>query len=616
MLNFNPSQLLPPIPEKTDVVTYTIKVNGETISDQFEVTHIFVNRRFNRIPFAIIRILDSDVSVQRLEVSDQDVFSPGNKIEISVGYYSDENLLFKGYIIKHSIKIKSNSSPELEIECKDVAVKMTVGRKNKYFSDQTDTDIIREIARDHDINIEGDDMEVKHPHMVQYFTTDWDFALTRADANAQLVLPKDGTLIVKKPDFDQDAKFVLNYGSSIYEFEAEMDARDQYPAAKVVSWNASEQELSVAEANPSGSSVLSGGGLLSAAGNALSGGISNVVADLFGTGANTDYTQVIGLEHYLAQHTGALSNEELQNWAAAQFQKSTLSKSKGRVRFEGVADIYPGDNIDLQNVGIRHSGKVFVTAVKHEIMEGAWFTEAQFGLPHCWFAEEFEDIQSKPAASLLPGVCGLQIGLVTKIENDPEDQDRVLVRLPLVDKEAEGVWARVASQDAGSGGDGGRGAYFRPEVDDEVVVGFLNDDPRNPIIIGMLNSSKKPAQIKATTENHEKGWITRSGMRMLFNDDQKSLTIQTPDGKKIFVNDADDAIQMEDQHGNTIKMNADGIEITSGGDLKMKAQGDIQVDGMNIKQSAKQEMSIEGQSKAQFKSVADVVISGTFVKIN
>ena len=621
MLDVNLSQLVPPLPDKTDVVTYTIKVGSEVISDQFEVTQFSVHRKLNGISYAVMRLLDSEVAAQRLETSDQDVLSPGNEIEIAVGYYSDETTIFKGIIIRHGIKITSDCSPELEIECKDVAVKMTVGRKNKYFFNKTDKDIFREIASTHGIDVEVDDTVAEHPHMVQYFTTDWDFVLTRADANALLVLPKDGTLILKKPDFEQPEKFVLNYGSSIFEFEAEMDARDQYPAAKAVVWDPSGQALKEAEANPSGVSVSGGGGGLAAAAGAVasaasSGGLGGLVADLLGAGPNTDYTQVIGLENFLGQHAGVFSNEELQNWAEAQFQKSKLSKSKGRVRFEGVADIYPGDTISLQNVGARHSGKVFVTAVKHDIKEGAWFTEAQFGLPHCWFAEEFDDIQDRPAAKLLPGVCGLQIGLVTKIEDDPEGEDRILVRLPLVDIEAEGVWARVACQDAGSGDNGGRGAFFRPEVDDEVIVGFLNDDPRNPIVLGMLNSSQKPAPITATRENHEKGWVTRSGMRMIFNDDEKSLTVETPDGKKIFVNDADDAIQMEDQHGNTIKMNSDGIVIESSGELQLKASGDVKLEGMNVKQSANQEMSVEGQSKASFKAVGDVVVKGTFVKIN
>jgi len=623
MIDINPSQLLPPVPENNDLITFTVKVDGNPVSDQFEITHLMVSRRLNRIPYALIHVLDSDVSARGLEVSDQDLLSPGKEIEILAGYHSDESVLFKGIIIRHNIKIKDGQSAKLEIECKDTAVKMTVGRKNRYFNNISDSDLIKQIINtNYSESIQTDaieDTQPVHPHMVQYFATDWDFILTRADANAQLVLPKDGQLVIKKPQFDQAEKFVLNYGSSIFEFEAEMDARDQYPAARSVSWDMSQQDLSVAEATPSGAGILGGGGIggaLGAAGNALSGAAGNLVPDLFGTGPNTDYSQVIGISNFLGQHSGAFTNEELQAWAEAQFQKSTLSKSKGRVRFEGVADIYPGDSINLQNVGARHSGKVFVTAVKHEIQEGSWFTEAQFGLPHCWFGDEFDDIQDKPASNLLPGVNGLQIGLVTKIENDPESQDRVLVRLPLVDKNAEGVWARVASQDAGSGDNGGRGAYFRPEVDDEVIVGFVNDDPRNPIILGMLNSSSMPAPITATADNHEKGWITRSGIRMIFNDDLKSLNVETPDGKKLTIDDQNDAIQLEDQHGNTIKMSSDGIEITSGADLKMTAQGDVQIEGMNVSQKANQEISVEGQAKAQLKSVADVVINGTFVKIN
>ena len=37
----------------------------------------------------------------------------------------------------------------------------------------------------------------------------------------------------------------------------------------------------------------------------------------------------------------------------------------------------------------------------------------------------------------------------------------------------QGVWARVATLDAGND----RGTFFRPEVDDEVVLGFFHDDP-------------------------------------------------------------------------------------------------------------------------------------------
>ena len=78
------------------------------------------------------------------------------------------------------------------------------------------------------------------------------------------------------------------------------------------------------------------------------------------------------------------------------------------------------------------------------------------------------------------------------MEGDPDKEDRVQIQLPTVDAN-EGIWARVSSMDAGKG----RGSFFRPEIHDEVVVGFLNGDPRHAIILGMLNSSANPAPFES-----------------------------------------------------------------------------------------------------------------------
>lgn len=613
----NSSQLLPPLPGRTDVVTSSIKVNGSLIPDNFEVVSIIVNRCFNRIPYALLHVLDSDVSEQQMAVSDQDIFSPGNEIEIAAGYYGDEALIFKGIIIRHALKIRANQSPALEIECKDKAVRMTVERKNKYFLDSTDQEIIESVLRSHSLTPDVGDTGVTHAEMVQYYATDWDFIQARAEANALLTLAKDGTVIARKPDFDGEAKMVLNYGSSIFEFEAEMDARDQYPAAKASAWDYSNQQLAEVQADASGVSPLGGlGGAIgqaaSAAGSAAQSVAGAVGRTLPGVPPNTDYRQALNVSHVLLQHAGKLTQPELEKWAEAQYQKSKLAKLRGRVKFEGVADIYPGDNIELQNVGLRHNGKVLATAVRHEVKEGAWFTQAQFGLPQEWFIEEFSNVNSMKAGGLLPAIQGLQAGVVTRLAGDPDGEDRIQVRLPLISPDGEGVWVRVAAMDAGDN----RGAFFRPEIEDEVIVGFINDDPRQGVMLGMLNSKNKPAPLPTTDENHEKGWVTRSGIRMIFNDDNPSYTLETPAGNKCVVDDKDKSILLEDQHGNSIKMNQDGITINSAKDIKLSASGDVKTEGVNLENKAQAEYSAEGMSKATLKSTADVVVQGTFVKIN
>ena len=67
-----------------------------------------------------------------------------------------------------------------------------------------------------------------------------------------------------------------------------------------------------------------------------------------------------------------------------------------------------------------------------------------------------------------------------------------------------------ASLDAGDD----RGFFFRPEIGDEVVVGFLDDDPRRAVILGMLHSSAKAAPLAGSDDNHEKVYQSRSKMKL------------------------------------------------------------------------------------------------------
>lgn len=613
MLDFNPTQLLPPLPDRTDLVSFRIKVNGTPIPDAVMVKGISVTYTANRVPYAIVTILDGDVASQRFESSDMDIFSPGSEIEIQAGYHGDNKAIFKGLIVRHTLKIPQNGASCIEVECKDKCSKLTVGRKNKYFFNQTDQAIIEDILRGK-VRSQVESTSVRHKEMVQYFSTDWDFIVTRAEANGMLVLAKEGQVAVKKPNFTQSTKFSVVYGTGIYEFEAAMDARDQYPDAKTFTWNPADQ--AVQQASPSGGGGglggSLGGGLSSAASTATS-AASAIGLSVPGVPPNTNYTKVMGLSHYPLQHAGNFTAEEAQQWAKAQMTKSDLAKKRGRVKIDGVADIQPGDCIELQGVGQRHSGKVYVTGVAHAIAQGAWFTQLQFGLSQRWFAQEYDDVTEVPASGLLPAVHGLQIGIVTKLENSPADKEfRVQVRLPLVNPQGTGIWTRLAAQDAGNK----RGAIWRPEIGDEVVVGFFNDDPRQGIVLGALHSSKNAAPLPAKDTNHEKGWVTRSDMRLIFNDDKKSLTIQTPGGKKVIIDEDSDKIQIADEHNNKITMDKDGIKIESAKNMTLKAAQNLNIEAANISQKAQASFKVESQGQAQLNATGDMVVKGTFVRIN
>ena len=211
------------------------------------------------------------------------------------------------------------------------------------------------------------------------------------------------------------------------------------------------------------------------------------------------------------------------------------------------------------------------------VANGNWETDVQFGLSTELFAETY-NLRPLPAAGLLPAVSGLQIGIVTVLENDPDGEDRIKVRLPLISAAEEGIWARIATLDAGKE----RGTFFRPEIGDEVVVGFLNDDPRHPVILGMCHSSAKPAPEPAKDDNHRKGYVSREKMQFTFDDEKKIIALETPGGNKITLSEEDKGIVFEDQNGNKITLDDSGIKIESSKDLTLKAAKDIKIEGMNM----------------------------------
>ena len=173
-------------------------------------------------------------------------------MEILAGPGSDPVSVFKGLVTRQSIKVREHTAPQLVVECRHQAVKLTVGRRNAYFFNQTDSDIITVLLQK--AGITAPDVEttsVTHKQQVQYDATDWDFLLLRAEANGRLVFTLDDTVSVKAPVFSGTAGLTLQFGATVLEMDAEIDALKQFQAVKGLSWDAGQQKvLEMDAANP------------------------------------------------------------------------------------------------------------------------------------------------------------------------------------------------------------------------------------------------------------------------------------------------------------------------------------------------------------------------------
>mgnify|MGYP003423008342 FL=1 len=589
-------ELLIPDTSKHSVATFNILVDGQEINPVYQVLSLAIDTEINRIPVVKIVLRDGDASSRTFEISNSGDFIPGKKIMIKIGLDSDNKLVFKGIITKHSIKVKENGEGELRIECRHEAVKMTVGRKSRYFENIKDNRLFDElIGKYGGLQSDTEETKLEHKELVQHNISDWDFMLLRAEANAMLVNINEDTIKISKPDTSADPVLQVTYGTSILEFEAEMDARTQWKNIKAVSWDYANQQLFEADTSEAASFKQHG----------------NI--------AGSSLAETINLSEYELHHSGHVLEQELQDWADGVMLRSRLAKIRGRARVTGFSGIKPGDMVKLEGVGDRYRGNAFVTAVKHEIGNGQWDTHIQFGLDPEPYTQVHKDVSDTPAAGLTGAIHGLQIAVVVQLENDPDGEDRIRVRVPVIDVADQGIWTRIASLDAGSD----RGAFFMPEIGDEVIVGFINDDPSDAVVLGMLHSSAKPAPVVAKDVNHEKGFTTRSKMHVMFNDDTKTITIDTPAGNSITIDEQGMKIEIKDQNSNKITMDTSGIkiespknvEIKAGVNLTLSAAATLSIGAASLGVKADGDLSLEG-ALAKLKAQGITEISGSLVKIN
>ena len=73
---------------------------------------------------------------------------------------------------------------------------------------------------------------------------------------------------------------------------------------------------------------------------------------------------------------------------------------------------------------------------------------------------------------------------------------------------------------------------------------------------------------------------------------------------------------LEDENGNKIQMNSDGIEIESIGDINISAQGDVNIEGINVNAKANAQFTAEGSAGAELSAGGQTVVKGAIVQIN
>lgn len=147
--------------------------------------------------------------------------------------------------------------------------------------------------------------------------------------------------------------------------------------------------------------------------------------------------------------------------------------------------------------------------------------------------------------------------------NDPDGLNRVEVSLYTTtgpDRQQGTLWARVATPFAG----GDRGAFFIPDVGDEVLVTFVNGDPRYPVVIGSLWNGRDaaPETLGGSGEEVDRwSFVGKAGTRIaIVEQSQPTIHLETPGGVTAKLTDQGGKMTIE-ASGATVTIDASGVTI-------------------------------------------------------
>lgn len=159
-------------------------------------------------------------------------------------------------------------------------------------------------------------------------------------------------------------------------------------------------------------------------------------------------------------------------------------------------------------------------------------------------------------------------GVVEAIVTDNEDplkEGRVKVNFPMLDNKVESEWCRVRQAYAGND----YGAFFIPEVGDEVLVSFIHGDMRLPIILGGLYNGKDKPPSSRASDKDQKMIRTRGQHEILMDDTpgKERVRVKTNEGHTIDLSDEEKKIDITTTTGQKVVLDdqANKVTIETGG---------------------------------------------------
>jgi uncharacterized protein involved in type VI secretion and phage assembly len=595
---------------------FKLKIDGVSDSDIFgNIYEIVVDTNVFLPGMFTILIEDDHVTtgLPALKYTDNMLkFRVGASVEIEA--QSDElesllpvsNTLIKGEITAIEPVFSADGRVLLRIRGYDRSHRLTMGRNTRTFGDAnpmvatiTEAQIVKEIATNAGL-LPKIDMSglsnARYHYVMQYNQNDWDFLWARAQLLGYQVYVDDKVLHFEKAGKERYSQGpdTLIWGQNLKSFEPRLISVGQVTSVTATGWDPdAKQGINSKVSSHSSNTVAKTAEFLKGSKAIKLAFRSNAEDFVVDTAARTSGLAKTMAEARFAEH------------------ESQYVRSSGEL-WQGDPNLLAGTVITIANVGIRFSGKYYVTEARHIFRNGNYTVKFQVSGRNPYTFRHLL-LGHNPDFNKINGVVA---GIVTNV-NDPEKLGRIQVKYPWLPKykgaDLGSNWARLASPGAGSD----RGVFFTPEIDDEVLVAFENGDVNYPYIVGaMWNKKDKPPTGKILSPDqknvNQRIVRSRSGHVIVLDDSEgaEKITIQDKTGNN--------SIEIDSKQNSMMIKTAGDLTIDAGGKFIVKSKQDFSVETMAKGViSAKSNLDMQGQVGASLKagqSQVDLQAAGAALK--
>ena len=436
--------------------------------------------------------------------------SPGDAMAVSLAGLGEP--LFRGQVTAVEHIYESARGREMRVRGYDVLHRLRKRQPVQAHVEMTLIDLINQIVGDLNINVEAHTSGPVWQRLVQFRQSDFDMIAEVAERCGLYFTLRDDTLhVMTLEGFGSDVE--LKLGESLLEARIEVNTDLTCKTVSTTGWD----PLRVEQHEGKASEPRVGRGI----------DVQIEATKVGGTGERVLVDQAVAND----LQADAIAQAELDMRTAKDVTLWGIAEGNGELR--------PGTPVKIENIAKPFTGRYVLTSVDHSFDSVKGYISTISSAP--------------PAPSKRARATGAALGIVTQVD-DPEGYGRVRLKLPTYNN-VETDWMGVVTPGAGLG----KGLLALPDVDDTVLVLFIDGDPAQGVVLGGLYGMMTREEWDWGVEGSE----------------VKRYTLRTPGGQRVRLDDAKQILRVENSDGSYIEMSPEKVMLHAQRDMDIEAPGRI-----------------------------------------